>query len=315
MTYNEFIELIISKLNEDLSNDGESVKFYQEGFTSYDPKVTEWIKDSNIRFAGEENTALLIDCLVINKKDDSGNINTQCIATKKLYEEVKTKGVDSVLTKVSEIKNTSKRFDEKQNKNIYECIKDQLILRPLNYSLRSQELRGCVYKKIGDFALVLYQRLDDSNKVLTTRKIQSVELKYWKMDDKAVQVMQDALENSARLYPACAFDYRRNREVDFLKDNFTRKDITMMGNHFLISTFNTTNGAMALFYPGVREKLMKLMGGEFIAVFMNINDIVIFDLDDPMARQYAKTASKSGPMGEMLSRKCYRCDEKGIHVI
>ena len=315
MTYNEFIDYVMSKVKEELCDDCETIDFYQKGFTSDDPKMIEWIKDSNLRFAGEEGTVLLTDCLVVKKKDDSGVINTQYIAARKLYEEVKTNGVDAVLTKVSKTKNTSGTSADQQDKSVYESIRDQLILRPLNYSLHIRELKGCVYKRIGDFALVLYQLLSNKNKMLATRKIQRDELKYWNMEEKAGQVMQDALENSAKLFPACAFDYSKRQEVDFLTADFSRKDITMAGNYFLISTFNTINGAMALFYPGVVEKLMKMMGGAFIAVFMNINDIMICDLDDPMAKQFAKTAGTSGPMGEMLSKRCYRCDETGFHVL
>lgn len=43
------------------------------------------------------------------------------------------------------------------------------------------------------------------------------------------------------------------------------------------------------------------MGGAFTAVFMNINDVMIFDYDALLAHKYAKTAGDSSPLGEMLS--------------
>ena len=141
------------------------------------------------------------------------------------------------------------------------------------------------------------------------------ELAKWGMEEEVGQVMQNALENSARLFPACAYNKNTDKEVDLLKDDFTREDITLYGNHFLISTFRTVNGSLALFYPGVVDKLMELMGGEFIAVFMNINDIMIFDRHDASSKRYARTSSQSDEMGEMLSKRRYLCNEEGIFAM
>ena len=60
--------------------------------------------------------------------------------------------------------------------------------------------------------------------------------------------------------------------------------------------------------------MMKVMGGPFQAVFMNINDVLIFDKNDNAAYSFAKTAQKGNTgMGEMLSGKVYMCD--GKHMI
>ena len=69
---------------------------------------------------------------------------------------------------------------------------------------------------------------------------------------------------------------------------------------------------MALFYPGVIEKMMKIMGAPFQAVFMNINDVMIFAKDDPMAYHFAQTAKESSRMGEKLSGKMFLCDGKQV---
>ena len=87
----------------------------------------------------------------------------------------------------------------------------------------------------------------------------------------------------------------------------------MLRGQILLSSSATTNGALALLYPGVVEKMMKIMGGPFNAVFMNINDVMIFDLKNPMASNYAEQAKESGKLGEMLSGKVYMCDENGVN--
>ena len=55
---------------------------------------------------------------------------------------------------------------------------------------------------------------------------------------------------------------------------------------------------------------MKIMGGPFQAVFMNINDVMIFGKNDSTAKLYASSAKETGKMGEMLSKKIYHCEEK-----
>ena len=59
---------------------------------------------------------------------------------------------------------------------------------------------------------------------------------------------------------------------------------------------------------------MKIMGGPFQAVFMNTNDVLIFDKEDGAAYRFAKTAKKGeNGVGEKLSEKIYLCD--GQHLI
>ncbi|MGN1458546.1 MAG: DUF5688 family protein [Acutalibacteraceae bacterium] len=141
-----------------------------------------------------------------------------------------------------------------------------MILRPLNYRLHMGELKGCVYKKIGDFVLALYQFVGKSGNVLTSSKIKKDELKKWGKEDKVEEVMQDALKNTARLFPACVYSKRRKENIDFLQEDCSKNDISAMDNAILLSTFEVTNGAMALFYPGVAEKMSSIMGGAFTAV-------------------------------------------------
>ena len=59
-------------------------------------------------------------------------------------------------------------------KNItdYEFIRNRLIVRPINFTDNKYELKDCVYKKIGDIALVLYVLLYDDEKWDSTVKAQ-----------------------------------------------------------------------------------------------------------------------------------------------
>ena len=320
MTYQEFIEKVKTQAHEELGYSMDLMKFYPEGFTSDDPQMIEWIKDSNNRFVGEENTRLLTDFLTMEVPEENGHSSIHRIAIRRMFENGEKNGFDAAFREISILQkdiddaHVDPEKVELRATTDYEKIRDQLILRPLNYSLHIRDLRGCVYRKVSDFALVLYQLLGDANHSLVTSKIKRDELKRWGMESQEDRVMRDALENTARLYPACVFDQRTGKEENFLEKEFTRQDITFHArcDQIILSTFKTTNGAVALFYPGVIEKMMKIMGGPFQAVFMNINDVMIFAKDDPMAYRFAQTAKESSKMGEMLSGKMYLCDGKQV---
>ena len=322
MTYQEFINQVRNKAHEDLSYDFDMMDFFPEGYTSDDPNEQRWIKDTNKRYSDTDSPWLTIDMLLLKKKSETTGVTlVQRIAIRRMYEDAKEDGFDAVFERIRETSADimTSVIDEdaftRRTSGVYEDIRERLILRPLNYSLHIQDLNGHVYKRFSDFALVLYQLLGDSKKTLTTSKIQKDELKNWNMEDQMEKVMQDALENSMRLFPPCVYDQKVQKEVNFLSGSFTKKDIIIKAfrrNLILLSTTKTTNGALALFYPGVVEKMMEVMGGPFVAVFMNINDIMIFDRNDPNADSFVASAKQSGHMGEMLSTKKYLCDEKGI---
>jgi len=61
--------------------------------------------------------------------------------------------------------------------------------------------------------------------------------------------------------------------------------------------------------------LSKLIGETFYAVFMNVNDVMLFSKDkQSLARLYLPLTRTSDKMGEMLSDKLYVSDKRGFHT-
>ncbi len=326
LTYEEFIEAFKARAASELSYDPALMKFYPQGYTSDDPKIFEWIYDTNKKFSDDESSPWLMkDILVLTRKDKSGAELSQRIAIRDVYDDAQKEGFDSVFEEVRKSQPSPAVIDmERINKRSsagYDDMKAQLIIRPLNYGLHMSELRGCVYERVGDFALVLYQLLGDAENSIASSKIMREELERWGMSDRKDEVMRDALANTARLYPACVFDNRGaetpddEKESDFLTGEFERKDITIDGKYIFLSTFRVTNGAVSLFYPGVIDKMMSITGGPFWAVFMNINDVLIFETGDKSAEDYARVARVGGGRAEMLSVRVYRCDKNGVSPV
>lgn len=318
MTYTEFIEKLKLEAHNQLDYSLDKMQFYEKGFTTDEPKLLEWIRDTNFKLFGKEADCLLDDFLVLNKDETDKITSAQRIAVRRLFEDSKAMGFDAVFAQLK--KNVddlaAAEIDinviEKRNNTDYEVVRKDLIIRPLNYTLHSRELTKSVYRTVGDIVLVLYQLIGDAGNSLMTSKIQKEELKTWGMAGQEQKVIDYALKNTSKLFPACVQDNTKGACVDFLNDDFKYEDIEVT-NFIMLSTFRTTNGAAAMFYPGVAEKLFDLMNGEFIAVFMNINDVLIFRSDNLLlAKAYAETAVESSRMGEMLSGNCYLCNRNRI---
>lgn len=184
----------------------------------------------------------------------------------------------------------------------------------MNYDLHKRFLGRAIYKRYDDIALAEYQKVSVFDGILSTRKILKTDLERWGMVDKEEDIFQAALLNSQRLNPACVFNKYTHSECDFLTGNFTKKDISIAKGQIFLSAFRSANGAAALFYPGVAEKLRKIMGGEFDVVFMNVNAVMIYDKNNPSAVSDAYMAAESSVFGEMLSGKCYRYDGEKLIV-
>ena len=335
MTYIEFIEKIRIKAHEELNYPLEMMEFFPDGYTSNDPKIFEWIIDSNTRFfGGTPSPWLKTDFLVLKRKEESSVTTMQRIAIRKLYQDVQEANdkaddktiIDAAFAKLKQVhEDTIGKHPDALNLRIngeYAKIKEHLILRPLNYNLREYELVDCVYRKINDFVLVLYQLigLDEKEKSrdkmthITSSKIKRSELKKWGISEE--DVLNEALKNTARLFPPCVFNKKSGQEVNFLtEEGLSKKYITAPFfpiECILLSTFTTTNGSVALFYPGVIDKMLKIMGGSFIVVFMNINDVMICDMGSPFVKSFTEMAQHASQLGEMLSKSAYVCNEKGI---
>ncbi len=318
MEFNEYVAKFKQAAHEKLGYPIEKMRFIPKGFETTDPEDLEWINRANVKLDGVKEDIPLTDVLILDGGLKDGVGVLQRVDIRHCYERFG----DDLDAALEEVRNIQKAVDtsfrdsdifEKRTSGDYEKMRDTLILRPLNFKHYAPLLGGHIYRQIGDVALVLYMLVGDVEHSLTTSKIKREELEQWGIP--AEQALEDALKNTARLFPACVYDMRIGREVDLLKTDFRKEDVTFFSRTLMISTFRTTNGAVSLFYPGVLEKLLKVMGGPFEAVFMNINDVMIFASGDAKAVEMAEMAGKTGSYGEMLSGHRYLCSGHGIQMI
>lgn len=159
----------------------------------------------------------------------------------------------------------------------YDWVKDKLILRPI---WKKKVKENHVYKDMGgDVALVLYAIvLDDrENGILNTAKVPKEIAENWgvPMDVVWGRAMQNTFKNAEPRIYSNIFDIEGcpHEESALLDEDFV--STIKPDSVALLTTTRKTNGAIALFYDGVREKIAELYGGSYFVVFTSVHEAMI----------------------------------------
>ena len=122
----------------------------------------------------------------------------------------------------------------------------------------------------------------------TSIKIKKHMLQKWEQDEQSV--FNEALLNTYFISPPRIYcwekllynlDYEGENFMNLLFDMSLKKDA--IGN--CLSTSVRTNGAVAVFLPGVAQRLGKLIGGSFYMVFTSIHEVMIHSEDSADPRK------------------------------
>ena len=154
------------------------------------------------------------------------------------------------------------------------------ILRPLNLDFYRSELVNVPYIRIGDVALVLYCVLSHLGGDYFTTKVYRDQVQKWMVPE--AEVMRAALVNTSFLYPPrlysiqclMGWDGKRYENGIFMGEDEEQKIPPGMRSYLLTNTLEI-NGAIAVFYPGVAEKIAQDLGGDFYIAFTSIHEAQI----------------------------------------
>ena len=147
---------------------------------------------------------------------------------------------------------------------------------------------------------------------VTSTKIRQGMLEQWKKDSD--EVIKEALLNTYFISPPRIYcwekllynlDYEGENFMNLLFDMSLKKDA--IGN--CLSTSVRTNGAVAVFLPGVAQRLGKLIGGSFYMVFTSIHEVMIHSEDSADPRKLkevlAETVEETTPEEDFLTYYVY----------
>lgn len=160
----------------------------------------------------------------------------------------------------------------------YNKIKNYLFIRLINKNKYEADLTDSVYRTIGDIAMVLYVRMGEIEGYTSSMKVKQHMLEKWDRDRD--EVFEAALLNTYFISPPriycwekMLFDthYEGENFMNLLSDYPIRRGA--VGN--CLSTVKRTNGAVAVFLPGVASRLADLMQGNLYLVFTSIHEVMI----------------------------------------
>ena len=313
MTYDEFKEEFLSLIDDKLEGYKDPIDYtlLERGMEPNETASLERIRETNRKFFGKDYDKLLGDFLVVFNKETS---MASRIALTYLHECYEQKGWDFVW------KIIFKEMDHSHAKDIqyitehiydYDTIKNRLIIRPLNYSDNSFELREAVYERIGDMALVLYIYIGESKEkgIMSTKATRS-NLNTWGVTKD--EVMEEAIENSFLRAVPRMYDLDT---VTFGQQDYSVGAYMSIGAKFELSptsvftTYPAASGARSFWYPGVKEKLAEMAGGDYYVSFTSVDDFHIHPIGSMSPRsilQILKDFNKNmNKRNEILTRKLY----------
>lgn len=296
-------------------------RFYPKGFTAVKEEDARFIRDTNVRYYHQDSERLQGDFAVLEKDGEGGVKKMFCrFSAEKLYEDYRRFGWDIVKEAVYENLGycNSEEIGILDKLDDHEAVKGRLFLRPLSYNNFAWEAGGYIYRRVEDIALVLYVLIRDDEKGIDSAKIPKEMLKKWGMD--ADEVLDEAMLNTycmaqPRIYLS-PFEcinppFERGAFMSF------NSPITALDKWSIptVTTTKLTNGAIAMFYTGVKEKIAELYGDSYYVAFTSIHEARTHCRGAYPPRDILKSLKETNrvfPKEEMLSNKVFYYDrEKG----
>lgn len=319
MKYEEFREEFVKRLKERKEELGyETVRFYQDGFTSDDPKELKIIRNTNIKYSRTESDVLIGDFVILELYNT--HRQTCRFSCGELYKEFEKNGWEIVWTNVNENLACCEQYAklgimEQIEENNYEVLKEKLFIRPLNFNDHRYELKDNMYRLIGDIVLVLYllasdENVDGQHNVMSIKFPKSL-TESWELSEE--EIWEYAMTNTYMMAPPRMFinpldtynpPYHKGA---FMALNSDIKSLNA-GDIPTITTTKQMNGAIAMFYPGVQERIAELFGDDYYVAFTSIHDVKLHKKGTippiHILRSLKDTNNAFDPT-ETLSRKVY----------
>lgn len=284
MDYETFLEELIRAIpeRESLGVEKEYVKFYPDGYSAKDLEELQFIRDTNLKYHKKEFDVLIGDFVLLYLDEKrTGQCRFECKCMYDIYKEKGWKEIwkifqDNVDT-CNRVRNTG--VVELLENRDYEALRDKLIIRPINYQKNKYDLKECIYRQVGDIALVLYVLLDDrrigGRHDVTSAKMKKSVTDTWGLTED--EIFDRALGNTYVMAPPRMYfnpmDMKNPpyEKGAFMALNSPIREI-LPSQSPAVTTTNQMNGAIALFYPGVKERIAQMIGGDFYVAFTSMHE-------------------------------------------
>ena len=260
INYQEFVEMLMKKIEEET---GLRTEFHED-----DEKMSQ-------------------DGIWVYISENKEGIHFLRLLTKESYCKWKQKEA-TFHDFVREVKQSAINFrnagapDKIKQLMYYDLVKERLFIRLINFEKNKAELEDSFYKRIGEIAMVLYEKLADEDEGIVSCKVPSKYVDGWKLNKE--EVFMAALKNTASMMPPKAYEWvKMIMNLDYEGDDIYDPDyIPAKGiTGSCLSTSRKTNGAVGIFYPGVARLFCdKMDTNDIYLVFTSVHEVMIHNAND-----------------------------------
>lgn len=209
-------------------------------------------------------------------------------------------------------------YDKTKELMDYDTAKSRLFVRLLNCDRNADVLKNVVHKTLGDIALTVCAIVDDNREDLISTKILKFMVKKWGKTE--TDIFNEALENTYRATPPRIYKWEGVLcDESYAGESFMNdEDVCDLDKSFsgnILSTTRKTNGAVAVFLPGVAEKISELLDSDFYMIFTSIHEVMIHstgsgvDLKD-LKLVLQDTLREATPSSDYLTEKIYKYNRR-----
>ena len=286
MTYEEFKKELYRNVRELDMVQGKIIYLLEQRMVSAEPIAVHIMNLMNRGTYGKEPAMIKEDMLcILWTVDEQEYLRHWRILP--MYERYRQEGWQSILPKIAA---TLTGMEEEEilwpgGSLRYAACRNHMIVRSMNYEHHRQELDSAVYRKIGDVALVLYlltcEKQTDRLAVPLTHDM----ILPWKINVEKIH--REAMVNTCRKMPPRLFLGSDRRkffpyyqgillpEEEGRQTQITLRDRVEGRKGYLLTTTRRVNGAIAFFYPGIKDLLAKKMDGDYYVVFPSVHEAII----------------------------------------
>lgn len=226
--------------------------------------------------------------------------------------------VNYISNDVLHAKNNNIYYDKTIELMDYDTAKNRLFVRLINYGRNADILKNVVYKTFGDIAFTVCAIVDENEYGIVSTKILKFMVKKWGKNEN--DIFNEAIKNTYYLTPPRIYKWEGVLcDESYAGESFMNdEDICDLDKSFsgnTLSTTRKTNGAIAVFLPGVAEKISELLDSDFYMVFTSIHEVMIHSTGSGVDPKDLKlvlqdTLRKVTPSSDYLTEKIYKYNRR-----
>lgn len=197
----------------------------------------------------------------------------------------------------------------------FECVKDCIIYRLVNYEKNKEILEDCPHLKLYDLALTFRWVAHNDDIGISTALITNQEMTTWEISLN--ELLLTAKENTPRIFPPQIIDMNEMLQRAGVPSMEEEESTIPM---YIITNKQEVNGASVLLYDDVLQKFAKHKNEDFYILPNSIHEVILVPsnrIDDP-APLFAMVADANKTvvaLGDILSDSVYYYDRKKNQII